>query len=886
MTSQTTRPGAGGRLSALPAEPNPFIGRRRDLAELCRLLPQARAVTLCGPGGIGKTRLAIQVARELAGDHPDGVCFVELADVRAGTSGADAVARRVAAVLGLADELGRAPLEALTRALRHRRALVLLDNCEHLVEECAAVCRALLTGCDRLRILATSREPLRVPGENVWRVPPLPVPDAGADALAETERSEAARLFVARAKAARPGFTVTADNAPALAELCRALDGVPLALELAAARVRVLSLEQLADRLTDRFGLLTTGDRTAPPRQRTLRGAIDWSYELLTEPERILLRRLSVFHGWSLEQAEQVCADDLLPRRTILDLLSALVDKSLVTLEREVAGRNRFRMLNSVREYALQRLAEAGEEERLRRRHRDAVLEALEREAEIVLADRPASWRERVALYRAYEVEQHNLRAALAWSRERGDVAEGLRLCLAARVYWGPRGHYTEAAGWSDWFLERGAQAGSRVLGPALVGRAQLAFDQRDFARAESCARAGLEHCRAAGDERMVAAGLVVLASLALFEGDRDRALELSDEAVRLLPAGHGGWEAALALFRKGLTQLWRDRLREAEAALREGIALMRGLDQRWGAAVGQALLGTVARARGDLAAARAHFTEALPALRDIDARPLLVRCLIGLGRCALEQGDLAGARRAFGEGLRLGASIGLRIAVARGLEAFADLLEQEGDVEGAVLLAGAAAALREAIGARPGRGTHACRRREELLERSLRRLGEHRLSWLWGQGRAMAVEDAVAYALHGPSDRGREDACGAAPQGAHGAAEETAAEKKREERRAGSRLHDSGELPAAGPGSGALARPPGLLTPREREIARLIARGLSNRGIADELVISPATVARHVANILAKLGFGSRAQIAVWAVGNLPEGDTRAPAGNGTTGR
>ncbi|REE95099.1 ATP-binding protein [Thermomonospora umbrina] len=555
MTSDTAPTSIGARPPALPAEPNAFVGRERDLADLRRLLSETRAVTLCGPGGIGKTRLAVRVARALAGDQPDGVWFIELADVGSGAVDLDPVARRVADVLGLADETGRAPADFLADALRRRRALVVLDNCEHLVEECASLCRTLLARCDRLRILATSREPLRVPGENVWRVPPLSFP-AARDEPAGPARHEAVRLFMARATAARPDFALTPGNAPALAELCRALDGVPLALELAAARVRVLSLEQIADRLTDRFRLLTAGDRTAPPRQRTLRAAIDWSHELLDEPERILLRRLSVFAGWSLDQAEQVCADGLLPQEQILDLLTALVDKSLVVVDREVAGETRFRLLESIREYAVERLAEAGEEQALRGRHRAAVLELLEHHAELGVAHRPASWRRRVELYDRYDVEQHNVRVALAWSRERGDVEEGLRLCLAARLFWGPRGHYAEAAKWSDWFLERGGDADPRVLGPALVGRAQLAVERREFDVAETCARAGLEHCRAVGDARTVAAGLGVLVHVAMRAGEDDRALALAEESLSVARAQADPWNEGLAQFWRGVVLL------------------------------------------------------------------------------------------------------------------------------------------------------------------------------------------------------------------------------------------------------------------------------------------------------------------------------------------
>lgn len=837
MTSEKTH-----TKTNLPAEPNDFIGRERDVAELRQLLAATRAVTLSGPGGIGKTRLAMRVARSLEQEYEDGVWLVELADVAAGPLDPDPVTRRVAAAFGVAEEGGRPLAETLADALCTRRTMLVIDNCEHLVEECASLCRTLIARCPRLLILATSREPLRVPGESVWRVPPLSVPVAGRPDP-RPEGHEAVRLFVARATAARPDFTVTEDNAAALADLCRALDGVPLALELAAARVRVLSVEQIARRLTDRFRLLSAGDRTAPPRQRTLRAAIDWSHELLTEPERVLLRRLSVFAGWSIDQAELVCADDLLPAEDVLDLLAALVDKSLVVVDREVAGETRFRLLDSIRDYMAERLGAAGERDELRRRHRDAVLETLEYEAEIAMAERKAPWRKRVELFFKYDAEQHNVRAALAWSLAQGDIDEGLRLCLSARSYWVARGYFAEAADWTDLFLARGDEAGPRTRGPAQVGRAQLALDLRDFARAESCALTGTEHCRAVGDATMLAAGLDILAQVELRAGRFDEALARVDEAMQVARAEGDQWNEALSLLTRGSVLAQQGRLREAQHLLESGVQLMREIDQQWGAARGLAGLGMLAQARGDLGAARGYFEEALPILREIDARPEIARSLGGIGRIAIEQGDLPAARSALTDSLRLSLSIGMRIGVARGLEAFAELLAREGDQRGSVLLGGAAAALRDAIGQPPTTGA----RLERTLEPIRRRLGEHLVAQLWGEGRATPADAAVAYALEGPRP---DDVPAPRDPG-----------------------HESAGPAASSPSSTARAiavTPPSTLTPREREIAKMIARGLSNRGIADELVISPATVARHVTNILTKLGFGSRAQIAAWAVDNL----------------
>ena len=324
----------------LPEEPNTFVGRERELVELRQLLHRTRALTLCGPGGIGKTRLALRLLATAAAEFPDGVWFVELADLRQ----PDLVVSRIAAVIGITEEAGRPLLETLGDALRPRRLLLALDNCEHLLDACAQVCRQLLASAPGLRLVNTSREPLSVAAETIWRVPPLSVAPAGADPAAAApgaERYEAVRLFADRAAASRPGFTVGPGNVAVVTSICRALDGMPLAIELAAARVRALSVEQISARLDDRFGLLTAGDRSAAPRQRTLRAAIEWSYELLTEPERALFRRLAIFTGWSLEMAEQVCADEQIPAAEVLGLTAALVDKSLVVLDPELLGQAR-----------------------------------------------------------------------------------------------------------------------------------------------------------------------------------------------------------------------------------------------------------------------------------------------------------------------------------------------------------------------------------------------------------------------------------------------------------------------------------------------------------------------------------------------------------------
>ncbi|MER6810380.1 LuxR C-terminal-related transcriptional regulator [Spirillospora sp. NPDC000708] len=711
----------------LPAEPNAFVGRERDVADLRRLLEGMRAVTLCGAGGIGKTRLALHVARTMLDAHPDGVWLVELAGVRAdGTP--EPVARRVAAVLDVAEEEGRRTADTLADALRGPSVLIVLDNCEHVIEECAELTGLLLARCPRMRVLATSREPLRMAGENVWRVPPL-------------EPHEAVRLFADRARAARPGFDVTGG----VEEVTRALDGMPLALELAAARVRVLSVEQMAGRLADRFRLLSAGDRTAPPRQRTLRAAIDWSHDLLDERERTLLRRLSVFAGWTLEQAEHVCADAALPAEDVLDLLTALVDKSLVAVAGEMAGQVRFHQLDSIREYAAERLAEAGEDAEFRNRHRDAVLEDAERHGRLGMAEVPGAWADRVALFRRYDAELGNVQAALTWSLDRGDIGKGLRLCTALRTFWIVRGRVAEWADWTDRFLARSHGTDPRILGAALAGRAQLAVGGRDFAQAARYAEEALGPCRAAGDTFATASAMVTLAESLARAGRFTDAAQRLDEADAIAAGPGLDWVRAYARITRGYLLIRRVRLREAREHLDAGARLMREIGQLWGAAHAIIGLGRLAELRGDPGAARAHYADVLPILAEIGARPEMARALAGIGRVALEQRDMASAREALAESLSLSRSSGIRLDVARALETFAELVAVEGDARGAVTLAGAASALREATGRHPAAGA----RRERMLEPIRRRLGEPLVAQFWGEGRAMPPDDAVDYALH-----------------------------------------------------------------------------------------------------------------------------------------
>ncbi len=861
MTAETVP-----RLGNLPAEPNSFVGRERDLGDLRLLLSNVRALTLCGPGGIGKTRLATRLGWQLADDFPDGVWIVEFAD----SADPALAARQVANVLGIGEEPDRPAAGTLADALRGRQLLLILDTCEHVVDAIADLVRDLIAACPLLRLVATSREPLRVRGETVWRVPPLSLPALSLPALslpalslpaqswpphalrpealrayppaglpaaafpdrlaamtpAEAAQHEAVRLFVDRAAAVRPGFTLTSENCGQVAQLCWTLDGVPLAIELAAARIRALSVDQIADRIDDRFRLLASGDRTAPPRQQTLQAAVDWSFELLTADEQILLRRLSVFAGWSLNMAEQVCADERIPVPRVLDLLAALIDKSLVALEDELAGDARYRLLDTIREYAAARLAASGEQDTFQRRHvlhmlglaEDVVAQAFLRGA--------LPWTEQVKLYYRIAAEQANFRAALAFCLDSRDAEKGLRLCSALRSPWVVQGDVAEGAAWFGRFLalDEWVPAGVRARG--LMLSAELAFEHQDYATAARNARAAVAMCTAYA-AACPAGGLRILALISLRAGLSEQALERADTAIAAARQHRDEWEEGLAHAARAAILSRSGQLAEAQSAFEVALELLTS-NNGWGIAHALYGFGSLARARRDNAAALRHFRSALELFRQIGARTEMARCLAGIGWVALASLDLPTAAASLGESLELSMATGQRLGIARGLEACAALAVVRGDDVTAARLEGAATALREVVG--QVRSAAAQARLDRLLAAAHHRLGPTAAASLIGEGTRLSTHEAVSYALASAATADRPD--------------------------------DSGNgAVRAGP----LSSAPSVLTAREQQIANLIARGLSNRAIAAELVISPATAARHVANILAKLGLNSRAQVAAW---------------------
>ncbi|HEX9033675.1 MAG TPA: tetratricopeptide repeat protein [Streptosporangiaceae bacterium] len=866
----------------LPAEPNGFVGRERDLAELVAMLGRIRALTLCGPGGIGKTRLALRIAAALAASYPDGVWIAELADANLadpsaggtrlsgpeplGTSGP--LVPLVTAALGIRQEPDRPLADTLAEALRPRTMLLILDTCEHLVQACAELVQRLLANCPGLRVIATSREPLRVRGEVIWRVPPLGVPALPAGECAglspqEAADSEAVQLFVERAAAARPGFRLDESNATAVAGICRTLDGVPLAIELAAARIRALSTEQISVRLADRFELLAHGDRTAPPRQQTLRATVEWSYDLLTAAERTLLSRLSVFHGWSLRMAEQVCSDSLIPARDVLDLLTALIDKSLVSVDGELNGNARYRLLDTVRELAAEYAIASGDMPRMRARHRDCTLALAEQIASQAFVRGEPSWPERVAMYHRVRADRANLQLALAYCVQHGDAEEGMRLCYALAGSWLASGEVAEGASWLDRLLSLPGPVPPGVHARALALRAELSFEQQDYPAARGYATACVERSLACKDGNP-AAGLRLIALTALMDGRAGEALEHADAAVTAARQMADEWEEGVALAVRGAVTASQGRLAAAEQAFHEALDVLSD-NNGWGVANVLYGLGQVARGRADPARAVQYFEAALAIYRQIDARPEMARCLAGTGWVALSQGDLGKAATDLAESMRLSLVTGHRLAIARGLRALAALAGASGDLSVAITLEGAALTMFEAIGTPSSASSR--RRLDQLLDAASDALGAESVAALLAAGKQLSPYQAV---LLTGAELGISSAPEAATQRSSGP---VLADPRLDSRPRGDAsangagsVREAGAPPARPPAAaGVPKRRPVTLTDRERQVASLVARGLSNRAIGEQLFISHTTAARHVANIFAKLGFSSRSQIVAW---------------------
>ena len=682
--------------SNLPASTTSFIGREKERSEIAKLITKNRLVTLSGAGGIGKTRLSIQVASGLLNDFPNGIWLIELAPL----SDPVLIPQAIVTTLGLIEQANRPPQTMLTDFLQAKKSLLILDNCEHLIQVCAQLTDSLLRSCPDLQILATSREALGIPGESVYLVPSLTTPVPLHLSLETLSQYEAVQLFVERAQSALRDFSLTQENAHAIAQVCRQLDGIPLALELAAARIRIMSVEQIASHLNDRFHLLTGGARTALLRHQTLQTMIDWSHDLLSEPERVLLRRLSVFAGgWSLEAAESVCGNESIETHEILDLLTQLLNKSLILAEHKQGQETRYRMLETIRQYAREKLWATGEGEMLSQRHLAYFVDLAERAEPNLRSFDMVMWLDRL------ETELDNIRAALTWALE-SNIEAQLRLASALLWFWHIRGHRYEGIDW----LERGLSIEAMERGdrPIIPGRVMIrgkALNASGTLLAESLfgkAAERLEQSRAlfealgpAGKQGMAYA----LLRLSRWTSGAIRSKVLLEESLTLfheVSDKFGMAELLMALA--GIARIEGD-FERAWAIGKEHLALRKEIGDKDGIAIAHAHLGITALRWGDYQQARKLYEESLAGFREVGNKWAIGGTLSWLSGVASEQGNYQQATKILEEALALGQDLGDKSFIADRLDDLGKMAWAQGDYEQATQKFEAALAISQEVG-------------------------------------------------------------------------------------------------------------------------------------------------------------------------------------------
>jgi len=722
----------------LPRQLSSFIGRTKELADIKSRLAGTPLLTLTGSGGAGKTRLALQIAAELVESFADGVWLVELEPL----SDPALVTQTVAMTLGVREEQ-RPLIQTLLDYLRPKSVLLVLDNCEHVLSGSAGLVQTLLRSCPGLRVLATSQEALGVAGEVTYRVPSLSMPNpARLPPLAQLTEFESVRLFVDRAAANQPGFALTAANAPAVAQICARLDGIPLAIELAAARAKVLSVDEIAARLDDRFRLLTAGSRTAPSRHQTLRAALDWSYDLLADDERMLLRRLSVFAGgWTLPAAEAVCGGDGCEPSEILNVLTRLVDRSLVIVE-NLEGRDTwYRLLETVRVYAREKLVAAGEDETVRRRHRDWYLQFAERAEHELQGPALESWLDRL------EAEHDNIRAALDWCKTAEPNPEyGLRLGGAVAHFWEVRGYLTEGREWLESALTKGAEVLSTARVKALNGAGLLALIQGDFPRAVALGEESLNLSRKLGDKRGIASCLNILGLDACRLERYDRAARFGEESLELSREAGDRWGEAGARLTLGLVARGQGDFARAAALLEESVKQFRQLGDKWASTITLNNFGLVLREMGEYQRAQTVLEETLGLFRELGDRWGIAFSLANLGIVAWDRGEYDRAAKLFEESLPLRKELRDRRGTATSLTGLAVVAVGLGQAERAAVLFGAAEALREALGVPPPPFIRD--RYDRTVAEAREQLDAAAFTAAWQRGRTMTPDQAIEYAV------------------------------------------------------------------------------------------------------------------------------------------
>ena len=808
----------------LPIPLSTFIGRESEIKDIRQLILSNRLLTLTGPGGCGKTRLALKVAQELKGEFEQHVWFVELASV------ADPVLvpQTIAATLNVREQSGRTLIDILVDYLSSRRLSLILDNCEHLIAACAQIAETLLQKCPHLKILATSREALGITGEVAWTVPPLSLPSkrpwtnpsSTQDAMSLYEESESVQLFVVRATTISPDFRLTLENGAWVAEICRRLDGMPLAIELAAARARSLSVQQIVQRLDDRFRLLTGGSRTAPLRQQTLASTLEWSYALLSAKEQEVLQRLSVFAGGAtLDAAESVCAGRDVPAMEVLDLLSRLVDKNLVTADKSERRATRYRLLETIRQYAHEKLVETGSEGESKNRHLNYFIQWAENAEHHLIRPEQVEWLDR------YEAEHDNFRAALEWCHTDASRAfSGLQLAAACGSFWRLHGYISEGRKYLSAFLSQpNAQDRTITRARALTFLANHAYLQSDYPTMRPVAEEALSIWRELGEEGKASAAftLDLLGELETEEGNYERAPAFFQEALDIYQEINNVRGIGQIHMQFGWAAMRTGDYSKAQSHLEEFLNLAKQVEDKSDLAFAFSGLGEVAVRQGQYERAISLLEQALALNRQRGDKWGMGTQLGSLGWVALRQRDFKRMKDMLGESLAIRTEISDKGGIAWCLEKLAEAKYDQSQFQEAAKIFGHAESVRKPLRSviDPADQPEYVR----IISRLRSALGMDAFASLWAKGAAMHLEEVVDYALSDPIP----------------SSESTHSEKEKF----------------------------GGLTAREREVAALIAQGKSNREIAEAMTVGVKTIETYVTRILNKLGFDSRVQIATWAI-------------------